>query len=792
MTRWAKKIDPQNVWPEYPRPMLVRSEWKNLNGLWEYAIESKDAQKPAQFQGQILVPFAAESALSGVGKAVGAKNNLWYRRSFTVPQDWKGKRVLLNFEAVDWESTVWVNGKEIGTHRGGYDPFSYDITDALNSNREQELVVKVWDPTNDENAPQPRGKQVMHPGGIFYTAVTGIWQTVWLEPVPQTHIESLKIVPDVNNRQVIVTVNAKNAENCEAVVTAKFDNISSSAFGPAGKPIRVENVSAKLWTPDSPNLYDLEVKLIDKNKKPIDTVSSYFGMRKSTIAKDEAGIMRMMLNGKFVFQLGPLDQGWWPDGLYTAPSDEALRYDLEVLKKLGFNMLRKHVKSEPRRLYYWCDKLGLMVWQDMPSSDFDRNRYSPEKLQEIDKQWETELKNLIDTLHNHPSIIMWVAFNEGWGQHDTERITKWIKQYDPTRLVDNASGWTDRKVGDVMDIHNYPGPAMPRLEPNRAVVLGEFGGLGLPLKGHLWQEEGNWGYRSYEGLEQYAISYTNLIQRLYPLVTKGLSAAVYTQTSDCEIEVNGLMTYDREIIKIDPNEFSSLNRGYLPPKFSMAKEVFIDQADIELVSDDAKAQIHYTLDGSVPTKNSPIYKGAITIKDNATIKARSFWPDGEKSIVVSKSVKKTQPAKAAAGLSEVKEPGIKFDYFQGRWEKLPDFSKLQPAKSGIAQTMDLGAVNEKENYALRFTGFIKIAKQGVYSFYCDSDDGTKLSVAGKEVVVNDGVHGMLEVKGDISLGEGWHPIEFLFFQGGGGQGLRVSYDGPGIEKGIIPADVLAH
>ncbi len=551
MTRWAKDVSPDCVHPEYPRPQMVRNEWKNLNGLWRYAIRPKDAARPQDFDGQILVPFAIESALSGVGKTVSKDNRLWYRRTFDLPASWSDHRVLLHFGAVDWDATVWVNGEELGSHKGGYDPFSFDITNALKAQGPQEIVVSVWDPTSE--GPQARGKQIRNPHGIWYTPVTGIWQTVWLEPVNKTYIRSLKITPDVDARQVRIVVDAANADGC--AFEAKVPGAAAAAVATAGD-ITVRIAEPKLWSPDSPHLYDLVVR-ITKGGRVLDTVHGYFGMRKIAVQKDDAGVNRLFLNNAPLFQYGPLDQGWWPDGLYTAPSDAALRYDIEVTKQLGCNMLRKHVKVEPARLYYWCDKLGLLVWQDMPNGN--NNPGSRD-------QFEFELKRMIDAFYNHPSIVMWVPFNEGWGQYDTERITEWVKQYDPTRLVNNASGWTDKGVGDVHDIHAYPGPACPPLEESRAVVLGEFGGLGLPIAGHTWQDQKNWGYRSYETSEALTDAYIVLLQKLRPLIGNGLAAAVYTQTTDVEIEVNGFMTYDRALIKMDAERIAEAARKlYLPP-----------------------------------------------------------------------------------------------------------------------------------------------------------------------------------------------------------------------------------
>jgi hypothetical protein len=567
MTRWARRISPKNVHNEYPRPQMVRKSWENLNGLWEYAIIQKDQSQPDTFDGQILVPFPIESALSGVMKTVGPENRLWYRRTIRLPRTWKSKRVLLHFGAVDFETTVRINDKEVGTHRGGYDPFTFDITDALEETPEQEIVVSVWDPT--DAGTQPRGKQVRKPHGIWYTSVTGIWQTVWLEPVPEAYIKRIKMVPDLDNKSVIVSAECSESAGYSLEIEAKdwwFTKAKNK--GNADKEIVLKFKKPKLWSPDSPFLYDLNVTLKDSKGKKADKVSSYFGLRKIEIKKDKQGINRLFLNNESLFQFGPLDQGWWPDGLYTAPSDVALRYDIEVLKKLGCNMLRKHVKIEPARFYYWCDKLGLMVWQDMPSGDKYIHGNDPDiqRSPESAKEFETELTAMITKHFNHPCIIMWVPYNEGWGQWDTPRIVELIKKLDPTRLVDNASGWTDRGVGDVHDIHSYPGPAMPPLEEKRAAVLGEFGGLGLPVEGHTWLQEDSWSYRDFKTREELTDAYVTLIDNLRPPIGDGLSAAVYTQTTDVEIEVNGLMTYDRDMIKVDVKKAAAANkRLYLLP-----------------------------------------------------------------------------------------------------------------------------------------------------------------------------------------------------------------------------------
>jgi hypothetical protein len=564
MTRWAKDVDPARVLPEYPRPQMVRKSWLNLNGLWQLAFGKQGEEPPfgKQLDRQILVPFPVESALSGVMKH---SDRLWYRRTIVVPKEWAGKRVLLHFGAVDWDTRVWVNGKKVGDHRGGYDAFSFDITAALKKSGDQELVVGVWDPT--DKGTQPRGKQVLKPGGIMYTPTTGIWQTVWLEPVAATSIESLTITPDVDKGEVRVSVRGRGQIGDAQIRATVLDDGKeiASANGALGAELVLKVASAKLWSPDNPFLYGLKVSITGKTQDAIDEVQSYFGMRKISVGKDENGITRLLLNKKFVFQYGPLDQGFWPDGLYTAPTDEALKYDIEITKKLGFNMTRKHVKVEPARWYYWCDKLGLLVWQDMPSGDRGISGKDPDlkRSPESAKQYEMELRRMIAGLRNHPSIIMWVVFNEGWGQFDTPRIVQLARELDPTRLVNNASGWTDRGVGDVHDWHAYPGPASPKPDRRRAAVLGEYGGLGLGIDGHSWSGK-IWGYQGTKDSVELTRRYERLAAGVWKLKDDpGLSAAVYTQITDVETEGNGLLTYDRAVIKVDLERVRAVNRGDL-------------------------------------------------------------------------------------------------------------------------------------------------------------------------------------------------------------------------------------
>jgi beta-galactosidase/beta-glucuronidase len=580
MTRWAKDVTPANVHREYPRPQLVRREWENLNGLWDYAIKPKAEERPSSFEGSILVPFPVESALSGVMQRVGPENRLWYRRAIKVPKSWATKRVLLHFDAVDWEATVWIDGKQVGVHRGGYSPFTFDVTDLATPDRVHELVVGVWDPS--DAGTQPRGKQSNKPHGIWYTPSSGIWQTVWLEPVVKTYFQDLVFQPGGAPNSVILTVTSPDAAVALPIEVDIFDRPPesdgtpakiASAAGTSAIPLvlTVPSDLTTYWTPDTPQLYGATVRLFSADHKQVlDEVQSYFALRNiDALPGANDRVTRIRLNNRPVFLIGPLDQGFWPDGLYTAPTDEALRSDLETTKRLGFNMVRKHVKVEPARWYYWCDRLGLLVLQDMPSGDKSAPENASIKAEitrspESAKQFEAELLELIASRRQFPSIIGWVPFNEGWGQFDTTGVVRTIKEHDARRLVTPASGWNDFPVGDIHDVHSYPGPAAPKADPTRAAVLGEFGGLGLPIPGHLWMSGAkNWGYRKYKTRDELTAAYLNLAAKLAPLVESRLSAAVYTQTTDVETEVNGLMTYDRAMIKMDPDKLYQANRGLI-------------------------------------------------------------------------------------------------------------------------------------------------------------------------------------------------------------------------------------
>ena len=815
MTRWAAEVSPANARPEYPRPAMVRDEWLSLNGLWDYAVLPR-GQRPERYVGRILVPYPIESALSGVGDTVGGARALWYRRTFRLPRGWAGRRVLLHFEAVDWEARVWVNGREIGIHRGGYDPFSFDVTAALESGGRgsQEILVSVWDPT--DGGPQARGKQVRRPGGIFYTSVTGIWQTVWLEPVGEAAIGDFAVVTDIDSGRAEVTVKVEGARAGDSVVAVARTPRAAAAGGePAavgggpgaaaagaevaratgapGRPIVLRIGRPRLWSPDDPFLYDLELRLA-RGGRDVDGVRSYFGMRKIAVGPDERGVTRLLLNNRFVFQSGPLDQGYWPDGLYTAPTESAMVSDLRVLRAMGFNMLRKHVKVEPRAFYTWCDRLGLLVWQDMPSASIPRVAEDSDRATDTaaTAQFEAELVRMIRAHRNHPSIVMWVPFNEGWGQYDTPRIARLVRETDPTRLVDQASGWYERHAGDVVDLHNYPEPNPPRPERGRAAVQGEFGGLGLVVRGHTWRE-GGWGYDlfgSYDALVERFEDFYRVLRRAER--ERGLSAAVYTQTSDVETENNGLLTYDRAQVKIAPSSVWLANRGYFAPRVERSAPIFIDSARVSLHSATPGAEIRYTTDGTAPGRSSPRYERPFFVSSTTTIRARAFWPDGAWSRSATFGFVRVAPREPLPARGAL--PGLVAAYYEhrGDWRRLPGFDSLAPVRSGVAPSVGLGPAARSENFGLRFRGMILIPRTGVYGFHLASDDGSRLLIDGRQVVENDGIHGVLERSGWVALQQGAHSIEVTFFQGAGGVGLRLSVDGPGMAKQEVPARLLFH
>ncbi len=578
-TRWTDSVNPDNPLPEYPRPQFKRNIWTNLNGQYDYKITDSMEDIPTEFDGKIVVPYAIESELSGVCRPLNPMEILWYHRTFSVGSEYESKRVILHFGAVDWECRVYVNGVFVGGHTGGYIPFSFDITDYLNEG-ENQFYVSVFDPT--DKGWQQRGKQVLETKGFWYTATSGIWQTVWLEGVEQNHISSLKLVPDIDEYCVHVDIDIDGEETSDyEIVATVFDDKKEEIFN--GKISCVDVIPMKkfkLWSPEKPNLYDVMFELYCDGLL-CDTVISYFGMRKFSVGNDDSGLPRLFLNNKPYFQIGLLDQGYWPDGGMTAPCDEALSFDIKVAKSLGFNMLRKHIKVEPLRWYYHCDKIGMIVWQDMVSGGEYIGDYLAGVLPNMGRrfikdddyvrfnrgesswreQFEEELSQMISDLYNCTSICCWVPFNEGWGQFDADRIAKKIKSADPSRLVDHASGWFDQKGGDINSIHKYVLKVRKPKMDKRPFVLSEFGGYSRVVQKHTMNEKKAFGYKMFKDKKLLSEAYEKLINKqIIPLINKGLSGIIYTQITDVENEVNGIMTFDRDIIKINEETIMKLNK----------------------------------------------------------------------------------------------------------------------------------------------------------------------------------------------------------------------------------------
>lgn len=737
MTQWSQDVDTAMPWPEYPRPQMVRDDWLNLNGLWDYCLLHKE-DVPDTYSQKILVPYPVESALSGIADSVGPDHVIWYHRLFNIPSEWGGKNVLLHFEAVDWAAKVIVNGETVGEHKGGYDPFSFDITAYLKPGGTNELIVCASDPTSEGY--QPRGKQVLKPGGIWYTPSSGIWQTVWLEAVPEVRVDSLYITPRPGEHRLDLRIMALNTQGSDIIRIQLFeaDNEVMNREFPVGEEIRIDMPEFKWWTPETPFLYDLHIGIIREGIE-LDRLRSYFGMREVSCRMADDGYVRLFLNGEVVFHNGPLDQGFWPDGLYTPPTDEAMRSDIAAIKKMGFNMLRKHVKVENRRFYYWCDKLGVMVWQDMPSTS---GYVAPDKADLDRPQQETgqflvELGNMIKSKYNHPSIVMWVPFNEGWGQFSTAEVVDFIYRLDPGRLVNNTSGWADRGVGNVIDIHHYPDPRTPDPENGRASVLGEFGGLGLFIEGHTW-EQNNWGYRQMDDASDLLLKYEQFYTTVWEMMSeKGLAAAVYTQTTDVETETNGLLTYDRAVSKMDVAVLNGINtNNYVPaPRFEgeEKEEAFNKSLLVRLVKQ--PGSVYYTLDGSEPDTTSYVYTEPFSISNTTTVKAVCFR-EGRKSLVNVKQftrIEKIPPVYHAP--FDKRYPGSghftlvdgqygSLDHSDGHWQGFRN--------NGLDITVDLGTMMKISsvggNFLVKHEGWIFSPKSFMV---LTSSDGKEFQAAGE-------------------------------------------------------------
>ena len=577
LTPWGEALDKSCPLPEYPRPQLMRDSYVNLNGPWQYAVTT-DAQRPTKSDGTILVPFSPESELSGVERRIRPGDWLWYIRSFTLPEGFHRGRVLLHFGAVDQMASVWLNGVEVGSHIGGYTPFTVELTDVLRRG-ENQLMVCVRDLTDMNEL--PRGKQRLEPGGIWYPGQSGIWQTVWLESVPKNYIRGLKLTPNVDEKLLEVVVYGQG--RCELSVFGR-----KYAF-PAGSTVRVPVPEAELWTPEEPHLYYFTVTLDGE-----DRVKSYFAMRSISVQTDSEGVPRLFLNGEAYFHNGLLDQGYWSDGQYTPPADEAMIYDIETAKAMGFNMLRKHVKVEPDRWYYHCDRLGMLVWQDMPNGgteyrpavisaplvthrhlDDSRYRLFGRESAEGRNAFLTELRRMVSALYNHPCIVLWVPFNEGWGQFDAQSAVETIRSIDRSRVIDHASGWHDQGIGEVKSLHVYFTPYRYRPDKRgRAVLLSEFGGYTLKIAGHSRPDK-PFGYKACSDADALEKALCKLFYRqIHPARAKGLAAAVYTQLSDVETEMNGLLTYDRRAVKIPPERLWPIVTG-----LGNAAEAMKDEAE---------------------------------------------------------------------------------------------------------------------------------------------------------------------------------------------------------------------
>ena len=633
-TVWAESITPDNVWQSYPRPQLKRSEWVNLNGLWDYSVTSIDASKKnVEYNGHILVPFAIESSLSGVQKSFLPTDKLWYRRSFSINDEWNSKNIILHFGAVDYECHVWVNGKFVSSHKGGNNPFSFDITKYVKRGDNQVVEVSVTDPTDTESI--SRGKQQLDQKGIWYTPVSGIWQTVWLEAVNRSYITQILPESDIHKKHVSLTFDVANSNGEEDMVVELLDgdNIIGTFKGKSGDVMTIRIPDAVLWSPSSPKLYYINVTM-SRSGKELDRVSSYFALRQIDIRKDCCGYNRIYLNDSPIFQYGTLDQGWWPDGLLTPPSEEAMISDMIALKNMGFNTIRKHIKVEPEQYYYYADSLGIMMWQDMVSG-FATSRKETEHVKadaecdwdapiEHTKQWQSEMFEMIDRLRFYPSITTWVVFNEGWGQHNTVGIVNKVMDYDKSRIIDGVTGWTDRGVGHMYDVHNYTVSSMvlPENNGNRVSVLGEFGGYGWAVKGHLWnQEMRNWGYKNIDGSMALIDNYGRLMYDLESLIAQGLSAAIYTQTTDVEGEVNGLMTYDRKYQKMPVGLLRSMH-DRLYKTISKNSSVLLCDGQ-----SGNKHICHVSIDGSSMKEMAlpiPVKKGSVVVSEREFTVGSSF------------------------------------------------------------------------------------------------------------------------------------------------------------------------
>ena len=795
MTRWGTTVTQEKVLPEYPRPQMVRKEWQNLNGLWQFAVGKPDEAVPVgkMLPRQILVPFPMESALSGIRETA---EFVWYRRTFEVPAAWRGKRILLHFGAVDWEATVYLNGHQVGSHRGGYDPFTLDITDAVTPAGPQELIVAVADPMKGQAAGKQSRERFFKPrGSIFYECVTGIWQTVWLEPVPVASIQELRLTPDVDAKVLRLKAVGRGAsgyETVEAVALSQGREVAR-VTGKLGDEINLPVGKPRLWSPDSPYLYELKVTL-KNGSRSVDVVESYFAMRKVALGKDERGITRILLNDKFTFMMGSLDQGFWPDGIYTAPTDEALRFDIEFAKRLGLNLARKHVKVEPERWYYWCDKLGLLVWQDMPA--FSRNT----------KGYDEEMARIIESRKNHPCIALWIMQNETYSTREMlEKATAVARKSDPSRLVIGVSGCPDWGLGDIKDRHHYPGPSSYTPTDDQAVVLGEWGYTPGNVPGHDWFEIVlNKSYPPWPtSSEKLDLRHEQLVRGMWQLVhTPGLSGAAWTQLTDIEGECNGFITYDREVVKNNLHRINLANRGYVAPaalpdvRFDPKSEdplhgLFVDTQKVSLYAPRPDAIVRYTLDGSEPGPHAPRYSAPIVLADTTTIKARAYWPDQPPSGTVEFLYRKITDFQPSVIVGKI-ERGVACQYFSGQ----------QVVHSGTIENISFQPgppYKRKPGDRFVWKAVLRIPQDGLYTFTSPAAE-MKFVIDGNIVFPGSGgrnIHvGDWESLGQIALQAGHHQIEAEWIVSPATQyfvtDCPIQVAAPGVAKQRIPSAWLSH
>ena len=762
-TPWTAEVSPENALPEYPRPQMERSQWLNLNGEWGFLLMDKKTEEIRK-RGKILVPYPVGSALSGIAQRVGPEQLMVYNHSFMMPTKWAGQRILLHFGAVGSETTVFINNKEAGKHKGGYDPFVFDITPHLNPEQpEQHITVQVSGPAGKRG--RPIGKQRLHSN----SATNGIWQTVWLEPVPKTYIKSYRAEPDVDKSRVLVRVVTGGENKSSAVVVARiFENGQklSEARGKSGTPLMMHiRGKAHHWSPDAPYLYDLEISL--GNKKSDDKIKGYFGLRKISAGADAKGLTRLLLNNELLFQNGVLDHGRYPDGGGTPPTEAAMLYDLKMAKEMGFNMIRRHAGTAPARWYHLCDKMGLLVWQDMPAA---ANRSKEEQ-----RQFKWELKSMVDHLFSHPSIVAWTPFGDSRGQHDMDFYLKKLKQWDPSRLIIAPSGSKENDNGDLLDFRSFPAPSAPGTEGGKAKILGGYGSLGLKVRGHQSPDNSR-NYRSIETPGDLLIEYEELRRQLMPLIdSAGLSAAVYTQLSDSETENDGLLTFDRKVTKIEPSLMAAAHQGYLPPKPVSDTRIFIKKRAVKLHAPKPGASITFTFDAPGTDAIWLPYNGALSLRKSSTLRCRADWPDGKKSQVRAYVFQKIKPIRADAPKDLT--AGISVKIFDGEWEGLPDFKTLSATEELTADGFDFSKKKKEKDAALLFDGWLEVAETGVYTFRLISGEDARLSVADQVLIENKNLRSVQEKSGSIALKKGRHAIRFAHLYNTSGQELKIWMEG---------------